>query len=250
MPNGALAEWVVGHFTDRDRAASAVGDLLELAPERGSLWFWTSIAGIVLAFNWRRLLAFAIGYLCLASVHGLSFRLLAPAREILRGHNNLAHNWLPFQAVLITSSLAVVVFAAAYVAVYRGLRDELTRFFFALLAVCSIAIFLLRVPAIVLLMMLALVVFSTVYRPWRRASVAAALALAVGFCGFRLILYLWPWYLSLFPLSATFNSVSTDMLPLLIAIIQAAACDWAHWLLLDRPRTAAAEVPGLSTNPQ
>lgn len=218
MPNGVLAEWLVARFTDHDRAASTVGDLLELAPERGSLWFWACIAGIVLSFNWRRLLAFAIAYLCLASVNALSFRLFAPGRDI------------------VASSSAVVAFAAAYVAVCRGLRDEMTRLFFVLFAVCSTAIFLRRVPGIVLAMMLAVVILSAVYRPWRRASVAAALALGMGFCGFRLILYLWPLYLHLVPLSATGYSLSSDSLPFLFAAIQAAACDWAHWLLLAPSR--------------
>jgi hypothetical protein len=130
MPNAALAEWLIACFTDRGRAASAVGDLLELAPERGSFWFWSCIAGIILSFTGRRFFAFAIAYLSLVFVNALSFRLLAPVYYILTAHNNLANNWIPFLAISVASPGALVADAAAYVAICRGLRDELTRLLF------------------------------------------------------------------------------------------------------------------------
>src|SRR6516164_5665117 len=100
MPNAALAEWLIARFTDGSRAASAVGDLLELAPERGSFWFWWCIARIIFSFTWRRLLAFAVACLSLAFVFALSFRVLRPLRETLEAHNlhYLALSVAPFYA--------------------------------------------------------------------------------------------------------------------------------------------------------
>lgn len=235
MPNAALAEWLIARFTDGRRAASAVGDLLELAPERGSFWFWWCIARIILSFTWRRLLAFAVAYLSLAFfVHALSFRFPLPLQETLEAHN------LHYLALSVAPFSAFVAFAAVYVAICYGLRDELTRLLFMLFMVSATAMFLWRIPelvfAILLAIVLAIVILSAVSPQRRRALLAAVLALGIGFCGFQFIRYLWPWYLHLVPLSATGYSLSADALDLLCAAIQAAACDWAHWLALDRPR--------------
>jgi len=240
MPNAALAEWLIARFTDGRRAASAVGDLLELAPERGSFWFWWCIARIILSFTCRRLLAFAVAFLFLTFVHTLWFRVLFPLRETLDAHN------LGYLAGSFANFSAFVAEAAAYVAICYGLRDELTRLLFMLFAVSSTAMFLWRIPelvfAILLAFLLATVILSPISPLRRRALLAAALALGIGSCGFRFILYLWPWYLHLVPLSATTYSLSADALPLLCAAIQAAACDWAHWLALDRHSQSLGNV--------
>ena len=48
-----LAEAVLSVVAPPDRAAAAVGDLLELMPGRGRLWFWKSVLGTALATSWR-----------------------------------------------------------------------------------------------------------------------------------------------------------------------------------------------------
>src|SRR5215469_3905063 len=206
MPNAALAEWLIARFTDGSRAASAVGDLLELAPERGSFWFWWCIARIILSFTWRRLLAFAVACLSLAFVHTLWFRvLLFPLSVTLDAHNS------GYFAGSFANFSAFVAEAAVYFAICYGLRDELTRLLFMLFAVSSTAMFSWRIPELVfanLLAIVIIVILSTVSPRRRRALLAAALALGIGFCGFKFILYLWPWYLHMVPLSATGYSLS------------------------------------------
>ncbi len=59
MRNVAIAQWIVSRFTSKKRAAAIVGDLLELATQKGRLWFWFSLAGVVVSLAWRRPLAFA-----------------------------------------------------------------------------------------------------------------------------------------------------------------------------------------------
>ena len=186
MPNAALAEWLIARFTDGSRAASAVGDLLELTPERGSFWFWWCVARIILSFTWRRLLAFAVAYLSLAFVHTLSFRVL-PLRETLEAQN------LHYLALSVAPFSAFVAAAAAYVAICYGLRGELTRVLFLLFAVFSTAMFLWRIPELIfanLLAVVIIVILSTVSPRRRRALLAAALALGIGFGGFQFIRYL------------------------------------------------------------
>ena len=55
MRNARLAETVLSLVTPRDFAAATVGDLLELMPQRGPRWFWTSVARTALATIWRHL---------------------------------------------------------------------------------------------------------------------------------------------------------------------------------------------------
>lgn len=58
MRSTAWAEWIIARFAGRTVAASIVGDLLETAVQRGSWWFWSSIARITLSYIWRPTIAF------------------------------------------------------------------------------------------------------------------------------------------------------------------------------------------------
>jgi hypothetical protein len=58
MHSAVIAEWIVGRFTAKKRAASIVGDLLELEPQNGRWWFWLSLARIVTSLAWRPSVAF------------------------------------------------------------------------------------------------------------------------------------------------------------------------------------------------
>jgi hypothetical protein len=60
MHSSSIAEWIVAHFTDKQRAASIVGDLLELEPHKGPLWFWLSLVRVVISLAWRKSLAFIV----------------------------------------------------------------------------------------------------------------------------------------------------------------------------------------------
>src|SRR6516162_9990468 len=53
MRNVHLAEWLLSLAVSREGAASMVGDLLEEARTRGTVWFWFSLAGTVCSLIWR-----------------------------------------------------------------------------------------------------------------------------------------------------------------------------------------------------
>ncbi len=50
-----IAEWLLRLVTSRDRAASAVGDLVEQAPTRNRFWFWSGILRTAASLLWRDL---------------------------------------------------------------------------------------------------------------------------------------------------------------------------------------------------
>ncbi len=62
MRSTRWAEWIIARFARRAVAASIVGDLLETATQRGTLWFWWSVAGITLSYIWRPIIAFVAAF--------------------------------------------------------------------------------------------------------------------------------------------------------------------------------------------
>jgi hypothetical protein len=58
MDNAATAEWILRRLTDKERAASVVGDLVEIGARKGAMWFWLSFSGVALSLVWRRPVAF------------------------------------------------------------------------------------------------------------------------------------------------------------------------------------------------
>ncbi|HTU35933.1 MAG TPA: hypothetical protein VMF66_19195 [Candidatus Acidoferrum sp.] len=245
MRSAIVAEWVIARFTDRERAAAVVGDLLELAPERGPLWFWSGVAGTVLAATWRRLVGFGTAYLCLAL---LQWRDVIVARRMLLERQMIAAArgvaaLPPIQIDLVHIVIAVLAFsvtvAAAYAVICYGLRDEFARLALAVSAPSLLLMFYWSKLAVVLSassVLLGVLIYFVASGLRRRATLALAVALVAGYCGFRFILYLWPWYLQLVPLSPLGYSLSAASLPVLDVILQVVACDWAHWLVCDRTR--------------
>lgn len=57
MRDTQVAEFILGLFTSRDRAAATVGDLVESAPAHGALWLWLCILRTALSLLWRDLVA-------------------------------------------------------------------------------------------------------------------------------------------------------------------------------------------------
>src|SRR5215831_11994523 len=66
MRNVHLAEWLLSLVVSRAGAASMVGDLLEEAHTRGTVWFWLSLAGTVCSLIWRDVAGNPIRMLSLA----------------------------------------------------------------------------------------------------------------------------------------------------------------------------------------
>lgn len=53
MHSGHIAEWILSLVTTRDRAASTVGDLTEVAASRGVVWFWFAVVRTAASLLWR-----------------------------------------------------------------------------------------------------------------------------------------------------------------------------------------------------
>jgi len=229
MPNAVCAEWLIARFTDRRRAAAAVGDLLEVAAEQGPLWFWSSVAGIVLSLTWRRLVALLAAFLCLSLLRTFPMPVLAPLHGIPTAHK-VPENWRPFFVTLDKFGMLLWI-AAPYAAICYGFRDKLSQLLLVASAIATTIIFYWWIPAVAstaFALGIGVLIFSVAAAKPRRALLAVGVALGVGFCGVQFMLHLWQEYLALFPLSATGFSLSANSLPLLAVAIQTAACGWMH----------------------
>jgi hypothetical protein len=177
MPSASIAEWMVSRFTGRKRAASIVGDLLELKPQKGSLWFWLSLARVVIALAWRRPLAFVAAFMFGAwACAGLQ------STESL-GINSMLSHQFPWMNLFWTL-FYMLWFVLVYTAIRYGLRDRVAQLAFALTALTTALVYYGRQPA-VLVPCLAVSVFVVVASIWsRERRRAAQVLLVVALVGF------------------------------------------------------------------
>lgn len=62
MKQARLAEWILRRTTTPERAEAEIGDLLELRPVKGGLWFWAAVLRLAARQGWRGLLAFLAAF--------------------------------------------------------------------------------------------------------------------------------------------------------------------------------------------
>ncbi len=189
MRSASVAEWVLGRFTSRSRAASTVGDLLEASHHKGIFWFWLSVAAILLSLAWRRFLAFAAA-LCfgLFSVSAL--------QEFIYGvgaAHRPPHEWIPLFAILNVTGV-LLCFGMPYTTIRYGLKDAFTQQILATWSLTSILILYWWIPLVpAACAVLGVLVFACVAMsaPQRRALVAFGMALGLSFaCAALLSRYL------------------------------------------------------------
>ena len=235
MRSGFVAEWILTRFTTRSRAASIVGDLLESHSEKGTLWFWRSVAGIVLAVAWRRPLAFAAAFYL--GLHALG-ALQMPIYGVDAAHRP-PEAWMPVFAVLLGPGM-VLWMAAPYAAIRFGLRDSFAQIALVFGGLVTLIIFywwILAVLAACLVLAFSLITTSIFVARRRRALVALAIATVFGFGGGLLAFYLAGLYqkhLYPGPVAEINSPVINWGVPLLATWILATACSRMHRLLLRR----------------
>jgi hypothetical protein len=191
MRNALWAEWVIARFTGHTRAASIVGDLLET--QRGTLWFCLSVARIVLSVIWRPAMAFVAAFYV-----GLFWRMFATLAFMRAGHARAERYafawWDPSQPLFFVMWFGAVLWTVAlYAAIRYGLRDKLAQLALGLCGLIAILVFYWRIPVVtVVCIALGLCMFvASVWSAERsRATMAFTVALAVGFGGGFLSLYL------------------------------------------------------------
>lgn len=144
MRSDRLAEGILSLVAPDDRAASAVGDLVEEAPARGRVWFWWSVARLALSLLGRDLvsvpftmaissalawflymgvsvvIAFA-GYVLVTLAWGVAYVLTHhTGLELLVDVLRVRFDWPPIPAWTTYAIQASVLFAIAPFQIGRG----------------------------------------------------------------------------------------------------------------------------------
>ena len=122
MRNASVAEWIVSRFTSKERAASIVGDFVELESQKGAMWFWLSIAGVLLSLCWRRVLG-------LAAVLYMSGWTYAHFQMVLFGiHSRHRPMEVWVEALLMLAFVGILLWIMlVYGAISYGMRDRATQ---------------------------------------------------------------------------------------------------------------------------
>jgi hypothetical protein len=189
MHSDSMAEWIVGQFTSENRAAAIVGDLLELKPRKGPLWFWLSLARVVLALAWRRPLAFVVAFYAAGWAFG-AFQMAIFG--IHAQHRPPEHPWIPVFSVLSAAAI-ILLFVLVYAAICYGFRDRVTQLALALTSSATAVIYYWWLPAILMAcitLSICAVVVSILSSEYCRAALVLLAAVVVGFGGGLLTMYL------------------------------------------------------------
>lgn len=136
MHSAAFAEWIVARFTNRKHAASIVGDLLELKPQKGNWWFWLAVAGVVFALSWRQSLAFVACFYA----GGWVFSGFQMAAYGMHAQHRPPMPWEPVVNVL-SGTATVLWIVGVYSAIRYSLRDRATQLALAFASILSAFIF-------------------------------------------------------------------------------------------------------------
>lgn len=125
MRNASAAEWMVSRFTSKERAASIVGDFVELESQKGAAWFWLSVAGVLLSLCWRR----SLGLVAVLYMSGWTY---AHFQMMLFGIHSRHHPmevWV--EALLMLAFVGILLWMILiYGAISHGVRDRATQMSF------------------------------------------------------------------------------------------------------------------------
>jgi hypothetical protein len=189
MRSAAIGEWIIARLTSRKQAASMVGDLVELEPQKGMWWFRLSLARVVVALVWRRPVALiAASYAGLWAFSGFEVAIWGVHAQ----HRPPEHPWIHVLGVLAGTGM-ITWTAAMYTAIRYGLRDRVAQFALVLAGLVTAVIYCWWQPAI-----LATCIALSICMLWasignserRRAAMVLLTALAAGNAGLVLATYL------------------------------------------------------------
>jgi hypothetical protein len=246
MRSALWAEWIIARLTDRTRAASMVGDLLETATQRGTLWFCFSVARIVLSLIWRPAIAFVAAFYV-----GLFWRVFALRVFMHLGHapaERYAFAWWDPSEPLFSVMWfgAILWMAALYAAIRYGLRDKLAQLALGFCGLTTILVIYWRIPVftIACIALGLSMLFASVWSAERsRALMAFTAALGVGFGVGFLSLYLRTILENVFYYRLSHSDFDRTVVNICFwiwaALITTAACARMHDRLLrrDQPGT-------------
>jgi len=190
MRSASIGEWMIGRFIAKKRAASIVGDLVELKPKKGALWFWFSLAVVMVSVSWRKIAA------VIAALYAFGWsltRFVTAIFGINAQHRPDGYPW----AQALTSALiwigAMMWGVFVYLAIRYGPRDRVAQLAGAWTALITATIFYWWQPVVMsvcLAVSLCVISFSIAKTENRRSTLVLIVTLMVGFVSYMVAAYL------------------------------------------------------------
>jgi hypothetical protein len=190
MHSSSIAEWIVARFTDKQRAVSMVGDLVELEPQKGLLWFWLSLVRVVISLAWRRSLAFIV-----APYAGLWMlgKLAAALQNSYLRHAPPGTWGVPGNLHSLPIVGAFLWIMLLYTTIQYGVRDRLTQLVLALVGMITAVVYGWGQPialAVCVALGVCVLAASAICREYRRAVMVLLVAWLTGFGSWMLAMFL------------------------------------------------------------
>lgn len=178
MHSAAIAEWILSRFTSNERAASIVGDLVEIGERKGALWFWLALCGVVLSLVWRRPFAFIAAFYA----GGWTISLFTMANCSIYSLHCASGLWYrAFGPLIVITSTLWTLFS--YTAIRYSVLDRMTQMTFVWAGLFTIAIYFWWQPVVLGLCIAAalLVVVACIFRSsLRRDALVLVMSIVVG----------------------------------------------------------------------
>lgn len=187
MRSALVAEWLLSRFTSSKRAASVVGDLVELKPQKGAVWFWLSIARVLVSLSWRRVAALIAAFY----VGAWAYRSFEGAIIGINTRHRPPEMWVNF--FLALSALgALLLMTFTYAAIRYGLRDRVTQLAMIWAGLVAATIVCWWQPVVLVAcigLSVCMAVHSSVRTEDRKATLVLIVTVVAGFASYLLALY-------------------------------------------------------------
>jgi len=186
MHEVAIAEWLLRRAMTKDRAASIVGDLVELRAQRGAGRFWLSVLGVFLSLTWRRPIAFWATMQGFVSFNWFGSVIAGPL------HHRASFVWIQW-LLAIAFPCSALWMIGLYTSIRYGLRDKVAQL--SLAYACLITIFIYSwwqpvVLTVVICMSVVVLLISVSHGEGRRAIMATIVAMVTVSASFVLLFHL------------------------------------------------------------
>lgn len=188
MRTASVAEWTIRRLAGKERAASIVGDLVETAQHRGTLWFWLAVAGVVVRLLLRPLVAFVAALYA----GGWTYQGLQMAVVGIHTQHRPPELWMPVFSVLIGAGTLLWI-SSLYLLIRYGFRDRFAQIALVMAALTSAITFYWWQPLILTACGIALagaIWLSTREKVRLRAALALPMILVAGFSCFLIAFFL------------------------------------------------------------
>lgn len=193
MRSASVAEWMVSRCTGEERAASIVGDLVELKPRKSSLWFWLSIAGVLLSLTWRKHTAVIAAFI---AAYWVVIALNEWSRPLFTSHTHPLPHWEWGYFVAVTGCLLGWM-AVFYTAIRYSFSDELTQFTLVWTGIMTAVCFGWQQPVVwtlCIILTVGTIAACVVWDRWRRAARTLFVSMLTGLMCFTMSGFVVFWY--------------------------------------------------------